>query len=607
MRGQHREDVTRGGGTYGGQFARDLRASKRTIIDTADLAQLVAARPGTKTALAAGVAGYSEQFVPEMLEKGSALFEDPLEVQQRMVWYLESIGVDVDAIDLSTVPGTGEEQEEKVDYLVSLGLAQETVADIIGRWPQLLRLSLRKNIIPVIKYLECAWIAFRPEQIVELLGKYPQILYHSFELTLQPRVLFLRGVGLTRSQSQDVFLRVPSFFDTRIERSPSTSMAYLGAIGVEMADMWKVAYGCPEILVQKVNEFLKPRFEGIASHLALPEEEARRALLQTPELLLIEDLGGLRDELRTELARRGLVPEVGIIESTSEEAGGEEEALVAQSLPGEEDESAEVSESVSSSERSDDDIREDTGVIAGGLIEGGLTESTSVVEAGLEGEDRVEEGDEAGCSGQKGVQVDVNRIVALFGHRLHDAGVKQTLDKTLGLLGNELEMGPDELRTVLAEYPALLELEPGEIAEKIQALRREGLSTDEIRGMVVADPDWLGVDLEAAFTPKLEFLKVDMERSVNELLEFPNFLCYSLPNRIAVRHQITHEHDKKLSLRRLLGSSPAQFDTAVEKSEWDFEVDELDMAEEAWTIDRAYARQRWEPAKIGAGPVGGLV
>lgn len=72
-------------------------------------------------------------------------------------------------------PGTGEEQEEKVEYLVSLGLAQETVADIIGRWPQLLRLSLRKNIIPVIKYLESAWIAFRPEQIVELLNKYPQV------------------------------------------------------------------------------------------------------------------------------------------------------------------------------------------------------------------------------------------------------------------------------------------------------------------------------------------------------------------------------------------------------------------------------------------------
>lgn len=81
----------------------------------------------------------------------------------------------------------------------------------------------------------------------------------------------------------------------------------------------------------------------------------------------------------------------------------------------------------------------------------------------------------------------------------------------------------------------------------------------------------------------------------------------SLPKRIAVRHQTAREHDKNLSLRSLLGSSLAQFDTAVEKSEWDFEVHELDMAEEAWTIDRAYARQRWEPAKIGAGPVGGLI
>jgi hypothetical protein len=71
-------------------------------------------------------------------------------------------------------PGTGEEQEEKVEYLKALGLKQEDIADIIHRWPQLLRLSLRKNIKPVVKYLESNWIAFKQEQMVTLLNKYPQ-------------------------------------------------------------------------------------------------------------------------------------------------------------------------------------------------------------------------------------------------------------------------------------------------------------------------------------------------------------------------------------------------------------------------------------------------
>jgi hypothetical protein len=104
MRGA-REFVKKGGGTYGGQFARDVRGSKRTIIDTADIAKLVAERPGTKAQLESGVAGYYEQFDVELLEKGSALFLDQEEVQQRMAWYLESIGVDVEAVDLSKVPG----------------------------------------------------------------------------------------------------------------------------------------------------------------------------------------------------------------------------------------------------------------------------------------------------------------------------------------------------------------------------------------------------------------------------------------------------------------------------------------------------------------------
>lgn len=72
-------------------------------------------------------------------------------------------------------PGTGEEQEEKVEYLKALGLEQEDIADIIHRWPQLLRLSLRKNIKPVVKYLESNWIAFKQEQMVTLLNKYPQV------------------------------------------------------------------------------------------------------------------------------------------------------------------------------------------------------------------------------------------------------------------------------------------------------------------------------------------------------------------------------------------------------------------------------------------------
>jgi hypothetical protein len=74
-----------------------------------------------------------------------------------------------------------------------------------------------------------------------------------------------------------------------------------------------------------------------------------------------------------------------------------------------------------------------------------------------------------------------------------------------------------------------------------------------------------------------------------------------------MRHQKAQEFSKSLPLRSLIGCRWATFNTAVKTNEWVYEVDKIDLAEEAWTIDRAYARQRWEPAKIGAGPVGGLI
>jgi hypothetical protein len=285
-------------------------------------------------------------------------------------------------------------------------------------------------------------------------------------------------------------------------------------------------------------QFFKPRFEALMTHLELSQEEARKALLQTPELLLIDDVEQLKDELRSELQQLGVVPGDERLESRPEEAarasgdpaedakesGGDRTGEEGVGTVDELRESgalapAEAADNLLGEEAAESERREEG------------TAGARAGEAATEvGKSRVRDGETesggAGPSGEADKVVDLNRMIALFGHRLHENGVKASLDRALGPLEHELRLSPDEVRTVLAEYPALLELEPEECSRKIDALRKEGLETADIRRMVVTDPDWLGVDLEGSFTPKLEFLKVEMERSVKELVEFPNFLCY---------------------------------------------------------------------------------
>ncbi|KAJ6297348.1 hypothetical protein OIU78_022980 [Salix suchowensis] len=82
--------------------------------------------------------------------------------------------------------------KERVEFLQRLGL---TIDDING-YPMMLGYSVRKNIIPVLGYLEK--IGISRSKLGELVKNYPQVLSASVVVEFQPVIKFLRGLDVEK-------------------------------------------------------------------------------------------------------------------------------------------------------------------------------------------------------------------------------------------------------------------------------------------------------------------------------------------------------------------------------------------------------------------------
>ena len=92
---------------------------------------------------------------------------------------------------------------ERVEFLQKLGLT----VDDINNYPLMLGCSVRKNMIPVLGYLEKIGIA-RPK-LGGFVKNYPQVLHASVIVELAPVVKFLRGLDVEKDDIGYVLQKYP--------------------------------------------------------------------------------------------------------------------------------------------------------------------------------------------------------------------------------------------------------------------------------------------------------------------------------------------------------------------------------------------------------------
>ncbi|KAM7255806.1 hypothetical protein ACFE04_011547 [Oxalis oulophora] len=192
--------------------------------------------------------------------------------------YLKGLGIITDELECLEMPSTIEVIEERVMFLQKLGLT----IDDFNEYPLMLGCSMRKNMIPVLGYLEK--IGISKPKLGEFVKNYPQVLHASVVVELMPVIKFLRGLDVEKEDIGYVLIKYPELLGFKLEGTMSTSVAYLISIGVNPRDIGPMVTQYPYLLGMRVGTMIKPFVEYLVS-LGLPKKIVARMLEKRTYLL----------------------------------------------------------------------------------------------------------------------------------------------------------------------------------------------------------------------------------------------------------------------------------------------------------------------------------
>lgn len=209
------------------------------------------------------------------------------ETRHSVLQYLHGIGIDTSELADVELPSSVEVMQERIDFLQKLGLAM----DDINNYPLMVTCSIKKNMIPVLDYLEKLGITAK--DLPGFLRKYPMVLHSSVVIDLMPVLDYLEGLDIRKKDIPSVLLKFPDVLGFRLEGTMSTSVAYLISIGVHKRSIGRMLTECPEIMGMRVANSIKPKVEFLFS-LGMPKDIVARLLEMRPQLLCY----GLNDSVR---------------------------------------------------------------------------------------------------------------------------------------------------------------------------------------------------------------------------------------------------------------------------------------------------------------------
>ncbi|XP_022715500.1 transcription termination factor MTEF1, chloroplastic-like [Durio zibethinus] len=97
------------------------------------------------------------------------------------------------------------------------------------------------------------------------------------------------------------------------------------------------------------------------------------------------------------------------------------------------------------------------------------------------------------------------------------------------------------------------------LISKLKFLESIGFSTNEAKSMVLRCPGLFTFSIENNYKPKFEYLNDEMNGTLEELKEFPQFFAFSLEKRIKPRHIEVMRSGVKLPLADMLKSTDEEF------------------------------------------------
>lgn len=137
--------------------------------------------------------------------------------------------------------------------------------------------------------------------------------------------------------------------------------------------------------------------------------------------------------------------------------------------------------------------------------------------------------------------------------------LKAKLVAQLSLFESNMLAGREELGRMIEKMPQTVSLGRATIHKHADFLKRCGFSLKQVSRMVVGCPQILALNVDI-MSMSFEYFKMEMDRDLEDLVEFPAYFTYSLESTIRPRHRIIAEKGLKCSLGWLLNCTDEKFE-----------------------------------------------
>lgn len=170
-----------------------------------------------------------------------------------------------------------------IDYLATFGLKESHFISIYERHLPSLQINLG-SAQERLEYLLSVGVKHR--DIKRILVRQPQILEYTVENNMKSHVAFLTDIGVPDSRVGQIISAAPSLFSYSVDHSLKPTVRYLvEEVGIKRSDVSKVVQLSPQILVQRIDSTWTSRFSFLSKELGAPKDNIVKMVTKHPQLL----------------------------------------------------------------------------------------------------------------------------------------------------------------------------------------------------------------------------------------------------------------------------------------------------------------------------------
>lgn len=330
---------------------------------------------------------------------------------------------------------------------------------------------------------------------VDDINNYPLVLGCSVKKNMIPVLDYLGTLGVRKSSATEFLRRYPQVLHSSVVVDLKPVVKYLQGLDIRPADIPRVLERYPEVLGFKLEGTMSTSVAYLVG-IGVARREVGRMLTRYPEIL------GMR-------VARVIKPFVEYLETLG--------------LPR--------------------------------LAVARLTEkSPHILGFGLE--DRVRPNVEALV--EFGVRTEsLGSVIAQYPD-IMGIELKAKLDAQLSLFESNMLAGREELGKMIEKMPQIVSLGRATVLKHVDFLKRCGFSLKQVSKMVVACPQILALNIDI-MSVSFEYFQTEMDRGLEDLVEFPAYFTYSLESTIRPRNQMIAKKGLKCSLGWLLNCTDEKF------------------------------------------------